>query len=300
MRKIFYSLKKFILLIIVISIIDVVFLSTLTIIRPLVKIAFGILTIALTLFISFFTTIKYKKLNQELFLKRIVVSKHKKISIKAKAFLEILFYGVVFITVWLMYVYLFNLKGWGSEWRRQTGELIFIDWSKFSFHMYFYYSFMEVIMIIIFFYLLNHFIKEQTLVFLIVIATVFYLLVFSCIFYHPLKLERQTIDNEFYFSWNKNIGKTRIIINTLLFPWSALELFGKDLFYVGSSWVKPPEPVPPVIVNWFDMSHMNDLYHTDHGIFFKTITWNPFVISFLPFFLVSLKNLFFPRESVGK
>ncbi len=291
MRKIFYSLKKFIILILVISIIDIVFLSTMTIIRPLVKIAFGLLTIALTLFISIFITIKYKKLNQELFLKRVVVSKHKKITVKAKAFLEILFYGVVFITVWLMYVYLFNLKGWGHE----TGELIFIDWSKFSFHMYFYYSFMEVIMIAIFFYLLNHFIKKQTLVFLIIIATFFYLLVFSCIFYHPLRLENQVIDDEYYFSWSKNINKTRIIINTFLFPWSALELFGKNVFYVSAGWTKPP-----VSVNWFDMSHMNDFHHTDYGIFFKTITWNPFVISFLPFFLVSLKNFFFPRESVGK
>ncbi len=290
MRKIFYSLKKFILLIIVISIIDVVFLSTMTIVRPLDKLAFGLLTIALTLFISIFTTIKYKKLNQELFLKRVVVSKHKRISIKAKAFLEILFYGVVFITVWLMYVYLFNLKGWGHI----TQKKFLIDWSKFSFHMYFYYSFMEVIMIAIFFYLLNHFIKKQTLVFLIIIATIFYLLVFSCIFYHPLRLEKQVIDDEYYFTWSKNINKTRIIINTFLFPWSALELFGKNLFYVSE------HQRLFLHANWFDMSHMNDFYHTDYGIFFKTITWNPFVISFLPFFFVSLKNLFFPRESVGK
>ncbi len=273
------TLKKFIFSLIIINLIIVFFLSIFLVIRPLIMIAFGMLTVSLTLFLASLTTINYQKTSKKTMLKRVFLSKYKIKAFKAKMFLELLFYGILFVAIWLLYVYWFSLEGWGVNQEDLTQV---INWTKFSFLMYFYYGVAEVTMIIVFFYLINHLVKRANLVYMIIIITIFYLLTYSSLTYHSLSIRK--IDNEYYLSWRSDQNKWRIIINTFLLPWSSFDLFGKNLFFVAS------EKSHAHNINWFDMSHMNVKNHTTYGGFFKTITWNPFIISFLPFLLFNTKK----------
>jgi len=53
--------------------------------------------------------------------------------------------------------------------------------------MYFYYGVMEVMMIIVFGYVINHFISSTTLIYGIIILTSIYLVIFSGLLYTPLR-----------------------------------------------------------------------------------------------------------------
>ncbi len=276
--------KKFFLLIII-NFIIIFFLSIFTIIVPLVTIAFGILTVALTFFLSSLTTFNYQKINKEVMMKRIAISKYKKSSLKTKMFLELFFYGFLFLIFWILYVYLFSLKGFGVN---QSIPSQIIDWTRFSFLMYFYYGVAEVMMIIVFFYLVNHLVKNKNIIYIFIFASTLYLLIFSGLIYHYLGVKK--INHEYFLTWKTDKYKTGVMINTFLFPWSSFDLFGKNLFYSSSFGTGAHN------INWFDMSHMNIGNNTTYGIFFKTITWNPFIISFTPFVFLIFKNFIFNKK----
>ncbi len=278
----FINVKKKIFIMAMIGLTSFLLLLLFISLFSLISIGFSVLTIGLTFVISSLTTLSYQKNNQDVLLKRISISKYNLNFLKLKMFLEIFFYGLFYVIFWLFLVYFFSLKEWGVD---PTIDHEVIVWNNFSFIMYFYYGSMEVIMIIIFFYLLNHFLNNINLIYIFIIGVTIYFIVYATLVYNTIQI--RTYNDYAIWCWIDDNKKTRIIINTILFPWSSLSMFGENVFYSASKIAGKVNNV-----HWFSMKNMNVINNTTYGYFFTTIIWNPFVISFVPFLMVNFYRFF--------
>jgi len=77
-------------------------------------------------------------------------------------FLKIFVYGVIYLLIWLFQFYIFYLFGIGFN-PEITAQLII--WKNVYYGIYFYYGILEIVMIIIFGYVINHFVKSVTLIY---------------------------------------------------------------------------------------------------------------------------------------
>lgn len=250
----------------------------------LISVGFDVLTIGLTFFISSLTTFNYQKNNQDVLLKRVSISKNNLNFLKLKMFLEVFFYGFIYVTFWLFMVYFFSFKGWGVD-STLTHEVIV--WNNFSFIMYYYYALTEVIMIIVFFYLINHFLKNMNLIYIFIIGIIVYFIVYTTLSWNPIQIKKYNGDA--IWSWTNDKHKFKVMFNTVFFPWSSFNMFGKNVFYNSSKYAGVNN------IHWFSMENMNVINNTTYGTFFETITWNPFIISFLPFLMVNFYRMFIKK-----
>ena len=264
--------KEFLIIFLIANIITLIFLSLFVRFITLNKLSFALLTVSLTLFLLIFTSIQYRKYSGKNIIDRIIIKNGSLWKTKINIFLKLFFYGILYLIVWIIQVYIFSILGIGFN-THNPNQIIY--WDKVHFEMYFYYGVMEVMMIIVFGYVINHFISSTTLIYGIIILTSIYLVIFSGLLYTPLRYKNipssiSSNRKEKALMWINNTSHIRIFINTILFPWSSFDLFGKNIF-LGLNKVKD--------IHWFDMSHMNEYANTTYGYFFENITWIPFVIS---------------------
>lgn len=273
------NIKEILLIILLSSILSLFFLSYFTFFAKLAGIAWSILTVSLTFFLLTYTTFVYRRFNDKNFINRIKLNDLGKTKLKILLYIKIFLSGILFISIWLLNVYLFSKIGIGVNPVIDSNVIL---WNKISIGEYFYLGIGEVFMIIIFGYLLNHLFNSSSIVYGAIFVIVLYVLILSSLFYYPIGVKN--INEEKYLVLrNQNYSSSRVLINTLLFPWTTMDVFGKSIFFYGTKeydWGKE--------IHWFDMSYINYHVNTKFIWFYKNITWIPYLVSISSFLSIIL------------
>ena len=195
----------------------------------------------------------------------------------SKTKLKVIYFGILFVIVWLGWIWIFSQFNIGIK---PSVENQLIVLKNFNFLMYFYYGIVSSFFIIIFGYLINHFVKNKTIIYGIIIIVFLYLFALGNFFYFPLRVRKYNDVNYFTFIHNK--GNLRISFNSIIFPWTSFGLFGKILFhnlYKGK-----------LVVKWFDLSKINYFYDTHYSLLIKNLVWTPCLIRFFYFVIIKITS----------
>ena len=261
-----FKIKESLIIILASFLVALTFISLFIYFLPIKTIIFTLLTLSLTFFSLTFTTIQYQKYSRGNIVKRTTFNNIYVWQLKIYLFLKILIFSIIYLVIWLFLFYIFWLFGIGFN-PEISSQLII--WKNVHYSLYFYYGIMEIISIIIFGYVINHFLPTIILIYGAIVIISIYLLVFGGLFYSTLRT--RTIDGAKRLVWINDNNHLRLFFNGVFLPWSNFDLFGKNVFWGLSSGKKQ--------MNWFDMSYMNQYANTTYGYFFENITWIPFVIS---------------------
>ena len=248
-------------------------LSFALIILTLPEIAFGILEVNLFFWLMIISTKKYQHYSEENLLKRFEVNSFKKQRLKIILFFYLIFMGLFIISVFLLWVYIFSFFTLDYNIFGTYIPPINFSASYFSYDAYYYFSFLEVIIIVGFSYMVNNLLKtRKQMIYGIIIILFIYMFLFGNIFYNYFW--KKTIGENQYLFW---IGKERIVgvtMKSIITPWASLGMWGKMIFRFSYS--------NTVSLLWFDISHLNEnlQYNTYcNNLFWITIIWSVFYIA---------------------
>ena len=194
----------------------------------------------------------------------------KKEEVKLKVFLFSFFYTFLVIFVWLFWLYIFNSLGIAStDISGSTDKKII--WKDYYVNWCIIFATIQVFVIIVIAYFINNYIKNKNYVYGVIIAIIIYAIIFgsSFVYYGWYRI----INNEYYFVWSSDGLKSRILINTLVMPWSIYGILGKALISVNN---------PSLHFNGFNMSQMNNLGNLTFGKAYSLLIWVP--VMYLSFF----------------
>ncbi len=283
MKKWFWS-KRALMILLMMNALIFLFLGTLLLFFSIEDQAYVLLEISMLIFTVSLTTYIYSEYNRETLLKRIRINNQTKKALQVNLFAIVFIWGIIYILVWLLWVYLLSISGWSfvnsSVLITGNDEII---WSNVVLEMYFYLAICELLIIITFAYFLNHFIKRKLFLYGILIALGVYLLIFQD-FYGFSNLWLKSKDGIGNFYWRNDNAKAKIAFQSFFLPWTQFGLFGKNLFL--------RTDIVYDKINWFHLSNMNDRYATTFSSIYENILWIPFVYGFGYVTIPMLHDLF--------
>lgn len=268
MRKWFFS-KRALAILLIMNCLIFLFLGTILLFFSIEEQAYVLLEISMLVFTVALTTYIYSEYNRKALLKRIKINNKTKKALQLNLFLIVFIWGIIYISIWLLWVYLLANSRW--DFVHQSPMTISIDqiyWENVALEMYFYLAICELMIIITFAYFLNHFIKRKLFIYGIVIGLSIYLLIFQD-FYGFSNLWLKEKDGIGSFYWRIDKSKAKVAFQSFFIPWTQFGLFGKNLFL--------RTDIVYDHINWFHLTNMNERYATTFSSIYENITWIPFV-----------------------
>lgn len=240
-------------------------------------IAYFLLEIGLFVYIFFNLSNYYQKYSNNFFLKLSRFNSLSKNNIKSSAFLAIFLYGLIYIFVWLILIFLYS-KIPSNFINNNFGRLNDpLNWNSIEVNIYFYLSISELMIMMFFSYFVNHFIKKQFL--LSFVLSIF--LIWSIFFGNLNRFLVRFINEEniSMFYWNEGMILPNWFVNTnsIFMPWTQFGLLGINIFRNTESYY-----LNSTTTNWFELIQLID---GDHWIFYQYINWIGY-LWILPYFII--------------
>lgn len=247
----------------------VIFLSVMGTIITIQEFGFGALEVLLTFWMLTLTTIFYQQYSKPNLLKRLELENSNKNLLQINLFGVVFAYGIMFSVFYLFWAYFYSIYIETNANIAGT-TLSPIEWQSFCFDRYFFFTIAEILVLIIFGYFLNHFIKNVNYIYSIILFYVIYLVVFGNMILVYLTVSK--VDGNNYVVWSSENYKNRIIFNSFIAPWSSIGIWGKTVFKNTN-----------VQFELYDFSYINK--NVDYGNYFISLSWTPYL------YLVSLLSI---------
>ncbi len=282
--KRFFNVRESMVAILVMNMMILIMFLLFSAFISLTSVAYALLTIGLIFFLMSFTTKNYQNFKEKNFIERSELNQYGRNNLKLFLFLKSLLFGFLFVLTWLGWLWIFNALKIKNNLEIPVWSII---WKDFPFSYFFYFSLMEVMMIVLFTYVINHLIKQSTFIYGIIIMVAVYFLIFGSLLYEPLMPIIPEGETTNFLTWtnDKDINKILMIVNNVFFPWSIFDTYGK-LILVNTNKLHNLSKD----INWFNMSHMNERVNSTYGKYYETVPWISYVFSFTPIIAIEIHS----------
>lgn len=226
---------------------------------PIQKIGYPILEWMLFAYVAWWTGYFYTKYHNNALKGRLSIIGKNKLYLHVNIFILIFIFGIVLIGSYLLTVFtldhIITLNTASNNFKN-------LSWLRFDFYFFFLIASIELIMIFIFIYFLNHLIKNKNALWGIIICVSIYLLIFGNLFISFTQI--QEVEGKAYISMVSDQYKNKILVHSIIFPWTSFGMIGKNLFaYTGTS-----------SLDYFNLNHINDFMGTTYSNYYKTLEWS--------------------------
>ena len=210
-----------------------------------------------------FTTVLYKKYNNNIFLKMGEINSKSKNSIKINLFLisllqlfviTVIFYALFFPILYLGLLSDTNFAGSGKGINTEL-----LSENKSIVLMLFYYALLESLIIITYAYFMNHYIKNSSIIFGIIIFLIVYNILFGTTTMSGI-IRVKTFDDGSFLTKVKELTIFRKI-GLVITPWMQVGYFADAVLYSDSGITLP-------LLSWWNYSYMDS---------YRFLLWTPFL-----------------------
>ncbi len=225
---------------------------------PIQVIGYPILEWMLFAYVAWWTAYFYTKYHNNALKGRLSMVGRNKLYLHINIFTVVFIFGAVLIAAYLLTVIVLDHVMTLNTTIENSNRF---GWHQFDFHFFFIIASIELVMIFIFNYFLNHLVKNKNVFWGIIVLVSIYLLLFGNLFVDYTQIHET--NGKAYISMVSDKYKRKILVHSIIFPWTSFGMIGKNLFsYTGTS-----------SLNYFNLNHINDFFGTTYSSYYKTIEW---------------------------